>query len=207
MRILITAGPTREPIDAVRYLGNRSSGRMGIALASAAQATGHTVTLILGPVALAAPEGCRILRIETAQQMHDAVLAEFTNHDLLIMAAAVADYRPVKTQPGKIGREGKLLLELEATPDILAAASLGKRPDQRTVGFSLEERGNLDRARRKLHEKHLDLIVYNPIDTLDSPAIQATLLWPDGRSEQLSSRAKEEFADILLQRCIALMDR
>lgn len=204
MRILITAGPTHEPIDAVRYIGNRSGGQMGAALAAAALAANHAVTLILGPVSVPFPPGATRIDIQTAQQMHDAVLREFPNHDLLIMAAAVADYRPKLASAEKIARKGNLTIDCEATPDILAHASQLKRPDQRTVGFSLEAPGQLDRAREKLLRKKLDMIVYNPIQTMDSPAIQATLLYPDGRSESLPAAAKTEFAPLLLQRALAL---
>lgn len=206
MRLLITAGPTWEPIDAVRYIGNRSSGKMGAALADAAQRAGHTVTLVLGPVTASMPPEARRIDVQTAQQMQDAVLAEFPDHDLLIMAAAVADYRPAATHPDKLARQGKLTLELEPTPDIVAAASRLKRPDQRTIGFSLEARGNLDRARLKLARKGLDLIVYNPTDTMSSETIEAILLWPDGRREDLPCRPKPDFADILLKRAIALFE-
>lgn len=204
MRILITAGPTREPIDAVRYIGNRSSGKMGAALAEAAMRAGHAVTLVLGPVTAAIPRGASRVDVETAEQMREAVLSRFPEHELLIMAAAVADYRPIASQTGKLERHGKLVLELEATQDIVADAGLIKRPDQRTVGFSLESRGNLDRAGQKLARKRLDLIVYNPTDTMSSQTIEATLLWPDGRREDLPSRPKPEFADILLKRAAEL---
>ncbi|MGD1277463.1 MAG: phosphopantothenoylcysteine decarboxylase [Tepidisphaeraceae bacterium] len=205
MRILLTAGPTHEPIDPVRYIGNRSSGRMGAALAQAAQRAGHGVTLILGPVTVAMPADIPRIDVETADQMLQAVLREFPQHDLLIMAAAVSDYRPKSVAAEKLGRHGGLVLELEATPDIVAAAGKLKRPDQRTVGFSLEAAGDLDRARRKLTQKNLDLIVYNPASTIGSEMIQATLLWPGGRSENVTSRPKAELADILIQRCIQLL--
>ena len=146
MRVLITAGPTREPIDVVRYIGNRSSGQMGAALASAALAAGHDVTLISGPVSVAMPSVSRRIEIETAAQMHEAVLTEFPSHDLLIMAAAVADYRPKQVHPDKLARAGSLMIECVPTEDILAAAGQIKRTDQRTVGFSLEMEGNLPRA-------------------------------------------------------------
>ena len=131
MRILITAGPTREPIDPVRYIGNRSSGRMGAAIATAALKAGHEVTLILGPVTAAMPRDARRLDVETARQMHDAVISEFPAHDLLIMAAAVADYRPRKAAGKKLGRVDSLVIECEPTEDIVAAAARTKRPDQR----------------------------------------------------------------------------
>lgn len=204
LRILITAGPTREPIDPVRYIGNRSSGQMGAALAQAAMKLGHTPTLILGPVTAPMPADVRRIDVETAQQMLDAVLREFSQHDLLIMAAAVADYRPKQVHQDKLARHGGLTIECEATEDIVAAASKIKRSDQRTIGFSLEGRGNVERAAEKLRRKNLDLIVYNPTDTMNSATIEAVLIWPDGRQEQLPCRSKSDFADILLQRATAL---
>jgi phosphopantothenoylcysteine decarboxylase/phosphopantothenate--cysteine ligase len=207
MRILITAGPTREPIDAVRYIGNRSSGKMGAALVESAQRAGHSITLILGPVSTPFPDNITRINVETSQEMLDAVLCEFLRHDLLIMAAAVADYRPVERSPTKLVRGGRLTLELEATADIIAMAGKQKRSDQRTVGFSLEQDesdSNLDRARRKLLEKKLDLIVFNPLETINAPTIESAFLYPDGRSEKVSSRPKAELADILIQRSVDL---
>jgi phosphopantothenoylcysteine decarboxylase/phosphopantothenate--cysteine ligase len=165
---------------------------------------GHEVTLILGPVTVAMPETARRIDVETSRQMQEAVLAEFPNHDLLIMSAAVADYRPRTVRQEKTERGGSLNIELESTEDILAAAGKIKRPDQRTVGFSLVSRSNLSRSVEKIHRKNLDLIVSNPLETMNSPAIDAVLLWPDGRSEELPYRTKAEFADNLLERAIAL---
>ncbi len=205
MRVLITAGPTREPIDPVRYIGNRSSGKMGAALARAALAARHDVTVILGPVAIAFPDARRI-NVETAEQMFRAVQGEFPNHDLLIMAAAVADYRPVSASAAKLAREGARVLELEPTPDILAAAGRIKRFDQRTIGFSLETTPDPQRVRDKLRQKNLDLIVFNPIETISSDVIEPTLFYATGREEKLPSRPKGQFADILIQRAAGLFD-
>jgi phosphopantothenoylcysteine decarboxylase/phosphopantothenate--cysteine ligase len=207
MRILITAGPTHEPIDPVRYIGNRSSGKMGRALAHAARQVGHEVTLILGPVELEiGREGIQRVDVVSSRDMHDAVLLQFPDHDLLIMAAAVADFRPVGVLNEKIHRAGKLTIELEPTEDIVAAAGAMKRADQRTVGFSLVERGNLARSREKLVRKNLDLIVYNPTETMSSESIESILLYTDGRTEELPSRSKGEFADNLIQRAAALFE-
>jgi phosphopantothenoylcysteine decarboxylase/phosphopantothenate--cysteine ligase len=204
MHILITAGPTYEPIDPVRFIGNRSSGQMGAALARAAAAAGHTVTLILGPVAAPMPKVNRRIDVMSSRDMHEAVLREFPSHDLLIMAAAVADFRPKSVQTTKAERGGTMTIELEATEDILAAAGAIKRPDQRTVGFSLVARGDLARSREKLRRKNLDLIVYNPLDTMSSKTIESILLYPDGRTEELPVRDKQSFADLLLTRAQAL---
>lgn len=206
MRILLTAGPTREPIDPVRYIGNRSSGRMGAALAAAGIRAGHDVTLIIGPVAVAIPDGVRRIDVETAAQMHEAVLRELAAQDLLIMAAAVADFRPVRVSQQKLERAGLMTIECEATKDIVAAAGASKRSDQRIVGFSLEASGDLDRARQKLLRKNLDLVVYNPTQTMESPRIEPVLLWRDGRSESLPLQAKSEFAQALIDRARRLFD-
>ncbi len=205
MRLLITAGPTREPIDAVRFISNRSSGQLGLSLVTAALAQKHSVTAILGSVAFDLPAGAVRIDVETTAQMHDAVLREFSAHDMLIMAAAPADFRPKQIFEGKMPRSGSLTLELEATDDIVAAASAIRRSDQRTIAFSLEAEGNLDRARAKLLRKRVDMIVYNPIQTMNSAEIQAALLYADGRSETLPRLSKADFAGLLLDRAAALL--
>jgi phosphopantothenoylcysteine decarboxylase/phosphopantothenate--cysteine ligase len=204
MRILLTAGPTHEPIDPVRFIGNRSSGKMGAALAGACVKAGHATTVILGPVSVTIPPGLARIDVQTAAEMHRAVLAEFPKHDLLILAAAVADFRPKHLETQKLARHGSLTIECEATEDIALAAGKCKLPHQRTIGFALESEGNLDRAREKLFAKHLDLIVFNPLSTLESPTISPTLIYPDGRTESLASASKADFADTLLKRAIAL---
>ena len=200
MRVVITAGPTYEPIDPVRFIGNRSSGQMGAALANAARSRNHDVTLIVGPITATMPADVRRIDVFSSRDLLDAVLREFPSHDLLIMAAAVADFRPKQVRTEKVERGGTMTIELEATEDIAAAAGAIKKPHQRTVGFSLVERGNLARSREKMARKKLDLIVYNPLDTMSSTTIESVLLYPDGRSEELGSRPKRDFADILMQR-------
>ncbi len=200
MNLLITAGPTQEPIDPVRYIGNRSSGKMGAALAEAALRGGHCPTLILGPVSAAMPPGVRRIDVTTAAEMYAAVMKEFPAHDALIMAAAVADYRPKIVHAKKLGRGGALTIELETTEDIVAAASASRRPGQKIIGFSLESAGNIDRAREKLARKNLDLIVFNPTETMNSSTIDATMIYPDGRTDRLSSRSKTDFAEELIRR-------
>ncbi|CAN5516233.1 hypothetical protein BH10PLA1_BH10PLA1_11620 [soil metagenome] len=204
MKILLTAGPTREPIDSVRYLGNRSSGQMGAAIASNAIDEGHDVTLICGPVTATMPAVGKRIDIETAQDLHDAVIVEFPKHDLLIMTAAVADYRPARVHSLKLPRHESMTLELVATPDILAEVGAMKRPDQRTVGFSLEMAGNIHRSREKLSRKKLDLIVYNPTETMNSALVEAVLLYPDGREERADEMSKSDFAKLLLARSMEL---
>jgi phosphopantothenoylcysteine decarboxylase/phosphopantothenate--cysteine ligase len=204
MKVLITAGPTREPIDPVRFISNRSSGRMGLSLIHAALAARHEVTAILGPVCFDPPAAVQSIAVETTHQMHQALLAQFPQHDLLIMAAAPADFRPRHVAPTKLTRAGLLTLDLEATEDIVASAARVRTPAQRIVGFALEAEGNLFRAREKLQRKHLDMIVFNPLSTMNSPTIQATLLYPDDRNEALPPVPKEAFAAILLERAAQL---
>jgi phosphopantothenoylcysteine decarboxylase/phosphopantothenate--cysteine ligase len=204
LRILITLGPTQEPIDAVRYIGNRSSGRMGTALVTAALEAGHKVTAVAGPIAASIDPQAMTHRIVTAQQMFDEVVKEFPNHDLLIMAAAVADFRPKTSSTDKLKRGGAMTLELESTPDIVAHVSKAKRPNQRTVGFSLESNDGLARAAEKMRYKSVDLMVYNPLETMNAGEIRPVLLWPDGRSETLQAMPKAEFAKVLIERSAAL---
>ncbi len=194
LRLLITAGPTREPIDAVRFISNRSSGQMGSALISAGIEAGHKVTAILGPVSIPVAPEARRIDVETTRQMYEAVMRELPGHDVLIMAAAVADYRPTKVATDKLAREKSLTLELEATEDIVASAAAAKRPDQRIVGFSLEQEGSIDRARAKLQRKKLDIIIFNPLRTMDAGSIQATILYADGREIPFPECPKPEFA-------------
>jgi phosphopantothenoylcysteine decarboxylase / phosphopantothenate---cysteine ligase len=207
LRILITAGPTREPIDAVRYIGNRSSGQMGAALAEASITAGHKVMLIVGPVGVSMPDDLHRIDIETAAQMQSAVLEQFQSNDLLIMAAAVADFRPKSLLKEKLNREGTLTIECEPTEDIVASAAAAKRADQRIIGFSLESSGGIERAREKLNRKKLDLIVYNPIETMNSSSVSAVLLYAGGATESLPVTSKAEFGHLLISRVPALFLR
>lgn len=204
-RLLITAGPTHEPIDAVRFLGNRSSGRMGVAIADAARARGWSVTLLLGPTHLEPSDThVRTLRFRTAADLQALLRAHTPHADVLIMAAAVADYRP-KPNPamadGKFRRSNApLSLELEPTPDLLAEAASHRRPDQFFVGFALEPRQDLlASAHAKLTRKKVDLVVANPLETMDSPSVEATLLAADGsRTDTPGAMPKTAFAPWLL---------
>ena len=183
LRVLVTAGGTREPIDAVRYLGNRSSGRMGIALAAEARRRGADVTLIAANVALERPAGVRSIEVETATEMDDAVRAEFPQADVLLMAAAVADFRPVAASPGKIkkaGREG-LAIDTEPTRDVLSGVADLSGEGQTLVGFAAEHgEGGMARAREKLERKGLDAVVLNDISRadvgFDAPDNEVTIL-------------------------------
>jgi phosphopantothenoylcysteine decarboxylase/phosphopantothenate--cysteine ligase len=162
-RILVTAGPTHEPIDAVRFLGNRSSGRMGYAVAAEAAARGATVTLVRGPVALPDPPGVEVVRVETSEEMAAAVFDRFPSVDAVVMAAAVADFRPARPSAGKLKKEaGPPDLHLEPAPDILA--TLGKRRERQVlVGFAAETSDFVAEGRRKLEQKGADLLVVNEV--------------------------------------------
>jgi phosphopantothenoylcysteine decarboxylase/phosphopantothenate--cysteine ligase len=202
-KLLITAGPTHEPIDEVRYLANRSSGRLGVAIADAAARRGWRVTMLLGPTHLSPSDTSVTLhRFRTAADL-EALLREHAPHcDLLIMAAAVADYRPARAGTGKIERTDRpLTLTLEPVPDLIAACARAKRPEQRFVGFALAPReGLLDAARAKLERKGLDAIVANPLETMDGGTIEGALLTAEGVEETPGAVAKEAFAEWLLDR-------
>ncbi|MGE3182389.1 MAG: phosphopantothenoylcysteine decarboxylase [Phycisphaerae bacterium] len=162
LKFLITAGPTREYIDPVRFLSNDSSGQMGFALAEAAHHAGHSVTLVHGPVASVPPAEVALIPVVTALEMESACQREWPGHDVLIMTAAVADYRPAKTFATKHKRAGaNWMLELTPNPDIVAGLSRKKRPDQILVGFALEDRDQHRNAEKKLVEKGLAAIVLN----------------------------------------------
>jgi phosphopantothenoylcysteine decarboxylase/phosphopantothenate--cysteine ligase len=169
LRVLVTAGGTREPIDAVRFLGNRSSGRMGFALATEAAALGADVTVVAANVTLERDPRVRYVDVETAQQLQDACTAGFERCDVLLMAAAVVDYRPANQAPGKLSkRDGDLRVDFERTPDILAGLATARRPGQTIVGFAAEHgEGALAHAREKLARKRVDAIVVNDISRSD----------------------------------------
>ncbi len=168
MNIVISAGPTREKIDAVRFISNRSTGKMGYALAEAAAAAGHSVTLVSGPVNLPAPAGVNLVKVESAADMAAAMKEAAAVSDIVIMAAAVADYRPVKALPNKMKKTpGNLFLELERTEDILQVLGADKRPGQLLVGFAAETDDLLENAAGKLRRKNLDWIVANDVSRSD----------------------------------------
>ncbi|MEM1329720.1 MAG: phosphopantothenoylcysteine decarboxylase [Planctomycetota bacterium] len=184
-RLLITAGPTQEPIDAVRFIGNRSSGTLGIALAQAAADRGWPTTLLLGPVSRPT-DGLEAARIavhhfRTTADLESLLTEHASIADVLVMAAAVADYRPAPDEVDVSGKRRRtreeMVLKLEPTPDVLAGVAASKRPDQTFVGFALEPRSEmLTSARRKLDRKRVDLIVANPLETMDAKGIEATLI-------------------------------
>jgi len=203
LRFLITAGPTREPLDPVRFLSNPSSGRMGYALAQAASAAGHTVHLITGPTHISPPEVQALTRVTTAQEMWEAVSSQLDSSDVLIMAAAVADYRPKVFTDKKIKKgDGPITLELERTPDILLSAARTKA-QRLHVGFAAETGDLIENARAKLEAKALDLIVANDVTEAGSgfgtDTNRATLLWRDGRIEALPQMTKLDLAAHIIQ--------
>ncbi len=162
--VLVTAGPTYEPIDPVRFIGNRSSGKMGYAIAEAAIRRGARVTLVSGPTAINPPAVAEFVPVETTAQMRDAVLLRFPDASVVIKAAAIADYRPRQTAAEKIKRAGgALTLELEPTADILAELGAHRFDRQILIGFAAETENVIDNARRKLDAKHIDAIVVNDV--------------------------------------------
>ncbi len=180
LRVLVTAGGTREPIDSVRFVGNRSSGRMGIALAAAAARRGAEVTLIAANVGLPEPPGVRRIDVETTAQLAEATQAEFPGSQLLLMAAAPADFTPTGPATGKLRREGPLDVHLEPTEDILASLSEVRSEGQTIVAFAAEHGNDVERARKKLAAKGADLMVLNDVSNpdigFDSPENAATLI-------------------------------
>lgn len=203
-RLLITAGPTYEPIDAVRFIGNRSSGRLGIALADQATKSGWNVTLLLGPTFLTPTDSSvQLIRFRTSSELKRCLDEYFPACDALIMAAAVADFRPRAVElSAKLKRSSVgLHLDLEPTPDLLAGLKAMRRPNQVVVGFALEPRDRLvASAKDKLIRKHLDLIVANPLEAMDSALIEATIMDHSGIVAAAGRPIlKEEFASQLLE--------
>ncbi len=202
--ILITAGPTREELDPVRYLTNHSSGKMGYELARAARNRGARVLLISGPTALLPPYGVELIQVTTAQQMYSAVMERAHGYSIIIKAAAVADYRPAQRSNGKLKKQGeRLTIDLEKNPDILA--ELGKQKKNFIlVGFAAETADLKANAAAKLKAKNLDMIVANDV-TQEGAGFNVTtnivrLLYSDGREESLGLMSKELLADIILDR-------
>jgi phosphopantothenoylcysteine decarboxylase / phosphopantothenate---cysteine ligase len=203
VKILVTAGPTREPIDPVRYLSNRSSGKMGYAIAEAALESGEDVTLISGPVSLPAPEGARIIRVVTSDQMHQAVHQHLDGCDVLIMCAAVADYKPVKASPHKIKKgAAALILELIPTRDILASVAAQER-DFLVVGFAAETNDLQENARKKLLEKNCDIVVGNDVSSseigMDSDENEVTIFFRNGEMVRIPRSTKRNVARELVK--------
>lgn len=208
-RVLVSAGPTREPLDPVRFISNRSSGRMGYAVAEAAQRRGAEVTLVSGPVALAPPRGCRVIHVETAAEMNEAMRAHVVASDLVVMVAAVADYRMAEVSPSKIKKhDGGLELALERTEDILTGISRA-RGRRVIVGFAAETEDLIENAVSKLTRKGLDLIVANDVTEegsgFDTETNSAVLIDASGTQERTGLIAKTELAELILDRSTGLL--
>ena len=203
MRFLITAGPTREPIDPIRYLSNRSSGKMGYAIAEAALQAGHHVTLISGPVNLDPPHGGRFISISTGDEMFEAIDRHLRNCDVLVMCAAVADYKAKKISPSKIKkRNTNFSLELIPTRDILG--SLSKQDRQfLVVGFAAETNDVEENAQKKLRDKNCDIIVTNDVSRansgMESDENEVTILFRNGEKEKISCAPKQIIARELVK--------
>ena len=199
--MLVTAGPTRERIDPVRYLSNDSSGLMGFAIAEAARAAGHEVVLVAGPVELATPRGVKRVDVESAREMLAAVREEFEGCDALFMAAAVCDFRPARRLGGKWrkkdGGQERASLELVSNPDILKSVTR-RKGDRLVVGFALETGDGLRRAMEKLNEKRMDYVVLNGPSALNAAKTTVTILGRDGSRRRLSDRTKRAVEKVLV---------
>ena len=221
-KVVVTAGGTQEPLDPVRVLTNKSSGKQGYALAQAALDAGANVTLIATPTSLTPPIGACVVNVQTAKEMMDAVLRESSDADALIMAAAVADFRPKQAAGNKMKkRDGIPQIELEETEDILEAVAAqklalseaegsGKKWPRVTVGFAAESRDLLENAGEKLKSKNLDFIVANDISSKDAgfsvDTNRVTLLYANGEEKSLPLMSKAEVADVIIERVAALLE-
>lgn len=208
-RIVVTAGPTREAVDPVRVLSNRSSGKMGYAIASAAWRRGADVTLISGPTALPEPAGPHMINIQTAEDMANAVRATIGDADALIMAAAVADFRPAAPAASKIKKSSNVsAIELEAAPDVLRATLDARNPDMKVVGFALETDAHEANALKKLKDKTLDLIVLNDATEegagFEVSTNKVTIFSSDGSRQAVPLMSKDDVANIILDRLAQL---
>ena len=204
----MTAGPCREAIDPVRYISNRSSGKMGYAIAASAKAAGAKVVLISGPTSLVPEFGIETHRVESTDEMFRAVKKEFSKSDIVIMAAAPADFMTKKKSGQKIKKgTGDLSLELIPTIDILNSLKKSKRKGQIVVGFALETENGLTNAKDKLKEKGLDLIILNMVGEsmpFDSESNQASLVYKSGRTEALPMMSKMELANLIVEKIAKL---
>lgn len=208
MKFLITAGPTREAIDPVRYLTNRSSGRMGYALAGAARHEGHEVLLISGPTTLDVPAGVDFIQVESAQQMYDAVRDMIKGVDVAILCAAVADYRPVAVAEHKMKKSSeRLVLELERTPDILGSMRSEFGFEGKLIGFAAETQNLVDYARGKLQRKQCDFVVANDVSRpgigFDSRENAVVLVYPE-HEVHLEQDTKEHIAMHIIEHATIL---
>jgi phosphopantothenoylcysteine decarboxylase/phosphopantothenate--cysteine ligase len=200
MRFLVSAGPTREMIDEVRYLSNLSSGRTGYAVAEAARDAGHEVILVSGPVDLSPPPGITLVKVTSAVEMHAAILAAYPRIDAVVMTAAVADYRPASRVTGKLKKgSGPMTLELVRNPDILEELGRGKTR-QVLIGFALEVQDAEGGARAKLERKNLDLVVLNGPENFAGASSRFRLLDREGHLEDALELTKEGLGALLVRR-------
>ncbi|GAF36755.1 bifunctional phosphopantothenoylcysteine decarboxylase/phosphopantothenate--cysteine ligase CoaBC [Lentilactobacillus farraginis] len=205
-KLLISAGGTREPLDPVRYLTNHSSGKMGFAIAEAAQAAGADVTLIAANTSLPVPDNVKVVRVQTARELLAAIKARFSEADALIMAAAVADYRPANVAEQKIKKTAQnttMTLELVRNPDILKEIGLLKKPDQLLIGFAAETNDLITNAEKKIKAKHLDLIVANDVSQrgigFNADNNQVTFLFKNGEQQKTAIESKQRVAKQLIE--------
>ena len=209
-KVIVTGGPTREPIDAVRFISNRSSGKMAAALARVARRRGADTVLITGPVEAQPPAGVRVVEIETTAELRDALGREWQGADCLVMAAAVCDFKPEAAGPGKIHRQGKLSLELVATEDILKEFSR-KKDGRIVVGFALETEDEIEGGKRKLADKNLDLVVVNnPLregTAFGSEMNSGYLIGRGGTVEELPLATKTDFSERIFDAVASLLKK
>lgn len=202
LRAMVNAGPTYEAIDPVRFIGNRSSGKMGIAIAQALRTQGADVTLVLGPVHESVPDGIKTIRVESAKEMFEACTDGFQNADIAVLAAAVADYRPANVSTEKIKKkDSPLELRLEETEDIAAALGKSKKANQKLICFALETENEEAHALSKLQRKNADMLVLNSLRTegvhFGSDNNAVTLFHSDGSKKEISLKSKSEIAQII----------
>jgi phosphopantothenoylcysteine decarboxylase/phosphopantothenate--cysteine ligase len=213
MKYLVTAGPTREAIDPVRFISNRSSGKMGYALAAAALEAGHEVALISGPVCIAPPQGADLVRVTTAAEMAEAVETRInTGCDVFIMCAAVADFKPREARGHKIKKhEGLTHIELVPTRDILATIELPRDRRVIIVGFAAETESLAENAQKKLREKRCDFICANDITRMDTgfdaDSNELTLFFGDGSQRHLERASKLELARVIVKICTEIAEK
>ena len=211
LKVLVTAGPTREAVDPVRFLTNRSSGRMGYAIAEAAAARGAEVTLVTGPVSIPVPAGVNAVPVQSTEDLLDRMLSLCPDQDIVIQAAAPADYRPEQAAPQKLKKQGdgRLTLRLVPTPDVAKAVGESKKPGQTLVGFAAETEQLTDNALKKLDSKNLDMIVANDVTKpgagFDVDTNIAEFITRAGR-EEMPLMSKRELADRILSRVLALRE-
>ncbi|MBI4950102.1 MAG: bifunctional phosphopantothenoylcysteine decarboxylase/phosphopantothenate--cysteine ligase CoaBC [Deltaproteobacteria bacterium] len=204
-KVLVSAGPTREAIDPVRFVSNASSGRMGYAIARAARRRGAEVVLVSGPSYLPRPANIEFVQVVSAEEMNDACVRYFPQSTLVIMSAAIADYRPTKSYPAKVKKDAKTLsIDMERTTDVLKSMGRMKKNGQLLVGFALETENIEENARKKRDEKNLDLVVANTPAGLDSPTNQVAMIDREGETETLPPLSKDEIAERILDAVVRM---